>query len=104
MHVKLYATTGYVRLLERGVRSPHRSRAPISADHSLTNRRPPSSRQEGSTALKKHIFTVPHDGAKVVARRAINEGCLEAFMLTFIGGDGATIQLFKSRGLDSVSL
>ena len=41
VHVKLYATTGYVRLLERGARSPHRSRAPISAEYSLARSHDP---------------------------------------------------------------
>ena len=41
------------------------------------------------TGYKGHTFTVPHDGAGVIARAAagvaVNDKCLENFVVTFIG-------------------
>ena len=42
------------------------------------------------TALKAYWFSVAHNGASVAAvHMAVNIGCLEAFIITFIGSRNA---------------
>ena len=53
---------------------------------------------------KAHFFASPHDGAQVASNFiCVNEGCLEAFTMLFIG-TGAGLLTLKERGIKQVRM